>query len=163
MKRVNKNLVCYIVALTSTLILTSNLHAATLSIGSSSGSPGTKNISIPINLSSASGEKVCGFNFDLNYDSTKLSFKEVTLGSVAVGAGKSLSFSQPNQGTIRVVVVGLNQNVINEGTVLTFAFDVLKNALAGKAELNITKPSLSDPNGKALPVNIKDGELEVLQ
>jgi hypothetical protein len=163
MKKVNKNLICYIIVLTFTLLLTSNLNAATLTNGSESGSPGNKNISIPINLTSAPGEKVCGFNFDLNFDSTKLSFKEVALGSVATQVGKSLSYSQPNSNTIRVVVVGLNQNVIGDGTALNFTFDILNNAPAGKTELTITKPSLSDPNGKSLAVNVGGGALEVLR
>ena len=161
MKKVNKRLSCYVIALVSTLILISNLEAATLTVGSNSGSPGTKSISIPINLTSAAGEKVCGFNFDLNYDSAKLSFKEVTLGSATIEVGKSLSHSQPNSNTIRVVVVGFNQNVINDGTILTFTFDVLSKAPAGKTELTITKPSLSDPNGKGLGVKSSEGELQI--
>jgi len=163
MKNTKKNLVCCVIALSYILILTSNLNAATLTIGSSSGSPGNKNISVPISLTSAPGEQVCSFNFDLNFDAAKLSFKEVMLGSVAEGAGKSLSFSQPCSNTIRVVVVGLNQNVINDGTVLTFTFDILNNTPAGKTKLTITKPSISDPNGKALAVNIGGGVLEVLR
>jgi hypothetical protein len=160
--KVNKNSVCCITVLICTLLLTSTLKAATLTIGSASGSPG-KSISIPINLTSASGEKVCGFNFDLNYDAAKLSFKEVTLGYVAMDAGKSLSFSQPSSNTIRVVVVGLNQNVIGNGEVLNFTFDILRNAPVGKTELTITKASISDLNGKALRVDIESGVLEVLR
>jgi len=163
MKKAKKRLLCYVIALVSTLILASNLQAATLTIGSASSSPGTKNISIPMNLSSASGEKVCGFNFDLNFDAAKLSFKEVKLGSVAEGAGKSLSYSQPSSNIIRVVVVGLNQNVISDGEVLNFTFDILRNALVGKAELTIIKPSISDPNGKSLAVNVGSGEINVLK
>jgi len=149
--------------LVSTLILASNLQAATLTIGSASSSPGTKNIAIPINLTSVPGEKVCSFNFDLNFDASKLSFKEVTLGSAATQVGKSLSFSQPSSNTIRVVVVGLNQNVIRNGEVLTFTFNILRNAPAGKAEISITKASISDPNGKALPVSIAGGVVEILR
>ena len=161
MQKVNNRLLCYVIAFSCMIILTSNLNAATLTIGSASGLPG-KSISILINLTSAPNEKVCGFNFDLSYDAAKLSFKEVKLGSVAVDAGKSLSYSQPKPSTIRVVVVGLNQNVIGDGTVLTFTFDILNKALAGKAELTITKPSFSDPNGKPLAVNTSGGKLEVL-
>ena len=114
MKKVKKHLVCYIIALSCTLIFTSNLKAATLSVGSTSVSPGDKNISIPVNLTSSPEEKVCGFNFDLNFDTSRLSFKEVILSSVATEAGKSLSYSQPGSNTIRVVVIGLNQNVIRK-------------------------------------------------
>lgn len=158
MKRVKKNLVCYVIALSCTLILTYNLEAATLSIGSGSGSSGDKNISIPINLNSSPGEKVCSLNFDLNFDTSKLSFKEVTLGSVVTEAGKSLSYSQPNPGTVRVVVVGLNQNVIEDGKVLTFTFDILSDAPSGKAGLNISNLSISNPKGKLLSSSTKSGE-----
>ena len=163
MKKRKNNLVCCVIALTFTLLLTSTLNGATLTIGSSSGSPDTKNISIPMNLSSASGERVCGFNFDLNYDASKLSFKDVTLGSAATEVGKSLSYSQPSSNTVRIVVIGLNQNVIGNGEVLTFTFNVLNNAPVGKAELTITKPSISDPNGKSLAVNVGSGEINVLK
>lgn len=163
MKKVKKNLVCYLIALAFTLVLTSNLKAATLSVGSTSVSPGDKNISIPVDLTSLSGEKVCGFNFDLNFDTSILSFKEVTLGSVATDAGKSLSFNQPSSNTIRVVVIGLNQNVIGDGTVLNFTFDVFNKAPSGKAKLTITNPSISDPNGKQLVVNAVDGEVNIFK
>jgi len=163
MKKVEKNLVYCLIVLTCILILTSNLNAATLTIGSSSGSPGEKSVSIPINLTSAPGEKVCGFNFDLNLDATKLSFKEVTLGSVAADAGKSLSFSQPSSNTVRVIVVGLNQNVISDGIVLTFSFDILSSAPKGETELAISKASISDPNGKSLAVKTSEVELLVLR
>ena len=159
MKKVMKKLICCTIALTCTLILTSNLKAATLSVGSTSGSSGDKNISIPIGLTSTSGEKVCGLNFDLNFDTSRLSFKEVTLGSVATDAGKSLSFNQPSSNTIRVVVIGLNQNVIGDGKVLNFTFDILDKAPGGKAKLNIMDPSISDPKGKQLSVTVRDGEI----
>ena len=163
MQKAKKRLLCYVIALVSMLILASNLQAATLTIGSVSSSPGTKNISIPMNLSSASGERVCGFNFDLNYDASKLSFKDVTLGSAATEVGKSLSYSQPSSNTVRIVVIGLNQNVIGNGEVLTFTFNVLNNAPVGKAELTITKASISDPNGKSLAVKTSEVELLVLR
>jgi len=161
MKGEKKRLVYYIIAFSCTIILTSNLEAATLSVGSASGSPGDKNIAVPVGLTSTPGEKVCGFNFDLSFDTSRLSFKEVTLGSGAVDAGKSLSFSQPSSNTIRVIVVGLNQNVIDDGEVLTFTFDILDKASGGKAEITITKPSISDPKGKLLAVSTEDGELHV--
>ncbi len=154
-----KKLVCYIIVLSCTLILTSNLKAATLTIGSTSVSPGDKNISIPVDLTSASGEEVSGFNFDLNFDTSILSFKEVTLGNVATDAGKSLSFNQPSSNTIRALVIGLNQNIIGDGTVLNFTFDILDTVSGGKAKLSINKPSISDPKGKQLSVNTVDSAI----
>jgi len=163
MGKVVKKLVCCIIALSCTLILTSNLEAATLGVGSTSVSPGDKNISIPVDLTSTSGETVCGFNFDLNFDTSRLSFKEVTLGSVATDAGKSISFNQPSSNTIRVVVIGLNQNVIGDGKVLNFTFDIINKAASGKAKLTISKPSMSDPKGKQLSVSTEDGEVNIFK
>ena len=162
MNKIEKKLVGLIVALSCTLIVTSHLEAATLRVGSNSGSPGDKVISIPINLASAPGEEVSAFNFDIKFDISRLSFKEVTLGSVSEDADKSLSYSKPSSNIIRVVVIGLNQNVIDDGTVLTFTFDILDNASGGKAKLTINNQSISDPHGKLLPVNTKGGELDVL-
>jgi len=156
-----KNVLCFVITTTFALILSTNLQAATLSIGTASGSAIDKNISIPVELISAPGEQVSGFNFDLNYDSAKLSFKEVTLGSVAVDARKSLSFSQPSSNIVRVVVIGLNQNVIGDGTVLNFTFDILDKSSSGKVELTITKASISDPKGNQLSMTTEDGEIIV--
>ena len=161
MKMTKKKLVALIVALSCTLIVTSYLEAATLSVGSHSGSPGEKSISIPINLTSVTGEEVSAFNFDLKFDASRLSFREVTLGSVAEDAGKSLSHSQPKSNIVRVVVIGLNQNVIDDGTVLTFTFDILDNASRGKVKLIINNQSISDPRGKKLSVLPEGGEITV--
>ena len=161
MKRVRKRLVGFLIALSFIFILTSSLGAATFTVGSNTGSPGDKDISIPIDLSSEPGEEACSFNFDLIFDTSMLSFKKVTLGSVAVDAGKSLSYSQPSFNTIRVVVIGFNQKVISDGEVLTFTFDILDKAPRGKTKLTITKPSISDPKGKLLPANTDGGGLHI--
>ncbi len=161
MKKLEKKLVGLIVVLSCTLIFTSYLEAATLRVGSNSGSPGDKNISIPINLNSSPGEEVSAFNFGLKFDTSRLSFKEVTLGSVAEDSGKSLSHSKPGSNTIRLVVIGLNQNVIGDGTVLTCTFDIIDNAPSGKVKLTITNQSASDPGGNKLSVFTEGGEITV--
>lgn len=148
----------------SVVVLTCNLEAVTLTVGSNSGSPGEKNIPILINLSSAPGEEVCGFNLDLNFDTSRLSFKEVTIGPKAEEAGKLLlSFSQPYSDIVRIVVFGFSQNIIENGTVLNFTFDILSSAQSGKAGLIINNPAISDcdTNANLLPVTTKNGEIIV--
>jgi hypothetical protein len=154
--------VCYILILISNIVVfTCNLEAATLTAGSNSGVPGDKDIPIPINLSSSSSEDISGFNFDLNFDTSRLSFQEVTLGPKSAEAGKSLSTSRPSADVVRVIVIGFNQNIIENGTVLNFTFDILSSAPAGTAELNILDPSISDPQGKLLTVSTENGEIVV--
>jgi len=162
MKRNKKKFTYYLLILFSfAFTLTCNLEAATLTIGSGSGLPGAKNISIPINLTSAPSEKAGSFNLNLNFDISRLAFKTVALGPKAVEAGKSLSHSQPNPNIVRVIVIGFNQNVIGDGVVLNFTFDILDNAPPGKADLTITKPSVAEPDGKLLPVTVNNGSITV--
>ena len=161
-KRDKRKFVYYILILFfSIFALSCNLKAATLTVGSNSGLPGAKNILIPINLISAPGEKACSFNLDLNFDISRLAFKAVALGPKSVEAGKSLSHSLPDPNKVRVIVIGFNQNIIGDGVVLNFTFDILSNAPSGKAELTITKPSVSDPDGKLLPVTTNNGSITV--
>lgn len=162
MRRDKGKLIYYILLVSSSIVaLTCNLEAATLTVGSNSGAPGEKDILIPINLSSSSSEDVSGFNFDLNFGASRLSFREVTLGPKSTEAGKSLSTSRPSADVVRVIVIGFNQNIIENGVVLNFTFDILSSAPAGTAELNILDPSISDPQGKLLTVSTENGEIVV--
>ncbi len=164
MRRNKKIFIYYIlISLSYVFILTCNLEAATLTVGSDSGAPAEKNILIPIDLSSTPSEEVCSFNFDLRFDMSRVSFKGVTLGPKAEEAGKSLSFSQPYSDIVRIMVVGFNQNKIENGTVLNLTFDILNTAPSGKAELIITDPAISDcsPQADLLPVTTENGEIVV--
>ena len=161
MKEIMTKLASYIIALTCTLITTVNLEAATLTVGSNAGSPGEKDIPIPIDLSSTPSEEVAGFNFDLKFDTSRLSFQEVTIGPKAKEASKSLTYIQRSSNVIRTIVVGFNQNIIENGTVLNFTFDILDSAPNGEAELIIIDPSISDPAGKLLSVTTENGEIIV--
>ena len=80
-------------------------------MGSGSGEP-EDTVIIPISLSSSGGEEVCGLNLDLDFDTTRLSFQSIVLGEKAQEAGKSLSSSQPEEGVVRALVIGFNQNAI---------------------------------------------------
>ena len=161
MIKIKKKWSGWAVVLLFTFIFTSQLKAATLSVGSTSGSPGDKDVSIPVELRSTPGEKVCGFNFDLNFDTSKLLFKEVSLGPVAKAAGKSLLYSQPDSSIVRVLVTAINRNVIENGTVLNFYFDIMNSAAEGKAALAITDPFITDPKAHLLPVTIENGEIVI--
>jgi len=160
MKQLKKNLVSCIIAFTFILILTSTLDAATLIVGSASGSPGDKGILIPVDLSAEPGEAVSSFSLKLNFDISRLSFKEVTLGPKAAEAGKSLS-SNPETNKVSIRVIGANQNIIENGTVLNFTFDILPKAPIGKAEITIIRPSITDMGAKSLPANAVDGSITV--
>ena len=60
------------------------------------------------------------FNFDINYDS-KLSSPKVSIGSAASGANKTLISKDKNE-SIRVIVYGINDNIIKDGPVVEVTF-----------------------------------------
>jgi len=152
---------CSILILTLSLLIINQLEAATFTVGSSSGLPGQTDVLIPIDLNSGSGEEVAAFNFDLNFDTLRLSFKAVTLGQVAIDAEKMLAHSTPSPNRVRVIVYGLNQNVIADGTVLNFTFDILSASPCGDAQLNITNVAIADPNANSIPATIVPGKIFV--
>ena len=110
-----------------------SLEAATLSVGSGAGEP-EDTVVVPISLSSSVGEEVCGLNLDLHYDISRLTFESIALGEKAQEAGKSLSSSQPDEGVVRALVIGFNQNwtlaslgplrlgAATDGSVITLGF-----------------------------------------
>ena len=142
-------------------VLRCNLEAATFTVGSNSGLPGDKDIPIPIVLISDTGDEVCSFNFDLNFDTSRLSFTNVALGQAALDADKDIGYSNPSPGTIRVIVYELNQNIIADGTVLNFTFDILTTAQSGIAALTISDEAVADPQADPVPATVVPGEIEV--
>ncbi len=150
-----------LVAFSFIFVLRCNLEAATFTVGSNSGLPGDNGIPIPIDLSSEAGEEVVAFNFDLNFDTSRLSFTNVALGQAADNADKDLDYSNPSPGTIRVIVYAINQNVIADGTVLNFIFDILTTAPSGSAALTISDEAVADPQADPVPAATVPGEIEV--
>ncbi len=154
--------------LAAMLLLLSPLKAgaqtpeALLSVGSGSGLPGATGISVPVSLVSTGGAQVAGLNFDLSFDSSRLAVGNVTIGSAASGAGKSLSWSQPAANRIRVIIVGFNASAIPDGTVANVIFNVLGGAAAGTTTLALSSMAASDSGGTPVPVNGSDGSFEVL-
>ena len=83
------------------------------------------------------------------------------MGQAAIDADKDLDYSNPSPGTIRVIVHGLNQNVIEDGTVLNFTFDIFNNPPCGSAALTITDEAVSDPYANPVPATTIPGEIFV--
>lgn len=134
--------------------------SATLSCGSGSGMAGDTGISIPVSLSSSAGTQVSGLNFDLNFDSSRLSVSSVSKGS-AVPATKTLSFSFPAAGKVRVIIFGLDQTAIPNGTVASIVFNVNPSASEDIYKLTLVNAAASDPGGDGVSLNLSNGSITV--
>lgn len=142
---------------------------AVLSVASGSGLPGATGVSIPVSLTSQGGAHVAGLNFDLNFDASRVEVPTgtcngiaVALGSAAASADKSISCSHPSSSSVRVIIFGLNTNVISDGPVAVVTFDVLAGAAPGTFALTLSNWAASDPDGQGVPVTTSDGSFTVL-
>lgn len=141
------------------LALCGTVQAATLSVGQASGTAGDLGITLPISLASAAGESVSGIQFDLLFDSSVLSVSQVATGAAADAAGKSASYSVVASGQIRVIIAGLNQNVIGDGVVATASLGIATSAATSTQEVSFSGALLASPSGQAVTVTTQNGSI----
>jgi hypothetical protein len=162
MKRMIGILILLAVCLTPLSVLAAPpASGALLTAGQATGNPGTMGVVVPITLETAVGEGVAALNFDLQYDQTKLSVADVTLGAAAQAADKIVASSLPATGTVRVIVYGVNQNVIGDGVVANVVFDVSASATAGSVPLDFTDAVAASPEATAVELQTAAGSIEI--
>ena len=105
--------------------------------------------------------QVAALNFDLSYDENQLTVADVTIGAAAASAGKSVTWLLPSTGIVRVVVSGVNQNVIGDGAVANVLFHVLSSAVQGSHTLVVGNVVASDPSGGGITVSSTNGSFSV--
>lgn len=134
---------------------------AVLSVGSGSGHPGQSGVDVTVSLASQGGAQVAGLNFDLSFDSSRVSVASVRIGSAAAAAEKTLSWSGPTSNPIRVMIFGVNLKVIGDGPVAVVTFDVLAQATPGTFALALSNAAATDPAGNKVDVTTTDGSFTV--
>lgn len=150
-----------IIVVTLFLVFCAGLsHAATITVGTDSASPGAQNVILPVNLVSGTGEDVSGLNMDIGYDTSKVTFKGVTTGQAALDAGKTVSSSSPQSGTIRIIVFGLNQTRIADGIIANISFDI-QSGISGAITLTVSKAAASAPDATSVPLSTVAGSITI--
>src|SRR5262249_17170689 len=140
--------------LTATGLSSNNLLAAELSIPTVVASGGdTIRASI---LYSSQGAAVAALQFDLEYDPQVLDIRAAISGPAAA-AGKDLAMAVLPNGHIRFVILGLNQNVITDGSVIDLTIHVNPHSQVGHSKLDGLHPVTSSATGEALPIKVVSG------
>jgi len=156
------SLICWVtLVLLSTIAVTNESLAATVTVATGTYIPGQTEVALPVSLDSAAGEEVCAAQFDLLFNSSVLTMQGVTAGSAATAAGKQLSSSTISPGRIRVIVAGLNQNVIGDGVIATVRFAVVSGTPGGIQPVTLSGVLLSDPDGVAVPSSGVSGGINI--
>jgi Cohesin domain/PEP-CTERM motif len=102
----------------------------------------------------AQGAQVVALQFDLLYDPGFLSITQFTAGSADVAAGKMLAFNTLLPGDSRVVIFGLNQNVIGDGGVADLQIQVSSSAPVGPYTLLLSNAEAVDANANPVPITV---------
>lgn len=151
-----------VMLLSMPLSVSAQSDSANLSVGSGSGLPGASGITIPVSLASQGGTEVTGLNFDLNFDANQLTVQNVSAGSAASSANKSVSWASPSSGAVRVIVFGLNQTPIPNGTVATVTFNVKSSTSPGNSALSLSGATATDSDGGGISLSLSGGFFTVL-
>ncbi len=134
-------------AILSIVIIHVVTFGATLTGGQTATQPGVTGIVVPVALSAADGEEPSALGFDLTFDETWLTPVNMTAGPSAIAANKSVGWYSLSPSAVRVLVSGLNQNVIPDGDVVLASFDVASGVTAISLTVAVVNTSVSDPFG----------------
>jgi uncharacterized protein (TIGR03437 family) len=123
-----------------------------------SGAPGASNLGQVTFASQASS--VSGVQFDVQYDNSALSLL-ATAGDPTRTAGKILSAVDLAPNKKRYLIVGLNQNLIPDGTLINLFVNISPTAPIGTYSLSISNLWGTDPVGNAVAVTGSNGTMTV--
>ena len=133
--------------LTSTTLL--RAQSSLIDVGSAAGSAGT-NVQVPVYLESTGGAQPAGLQVDVAFDASVLTFVQSSTGSAATAAGKSATSNTLPSGNLRILVAGLNQNVIANGVVALLEFQVSAAAPIATTALVASNVVSSNPQAQTI-------------
>ena len=108
----------------------------------------------------AQSNPASGVQFDVQYDNSALSLV-ATLGDAAKTSGKSLYAVDLASDKKRFLIVGLNQNLIPNGTLINLFVNISLTAPSATYALTLSNVYGTDPRGNAIPVTGSDGSMTV--
>ena len=151
--RVRRPLLCSLLLATASAVV---LPAADLSIPPTYGSAGAT-VTAPVQYR-AEKASIAALQFDLLFDSNVMSIS-ATVGSAAAAAGKTAASNLLAPGVLRVIVFGINQNVIGNGSVVDLAITLNPNARRGAYSLDFQNVVGASPNAQEVPIGARSGTI----
>jgi hypothetical protein len=119
-------------------------NSSQISLGNQSAAPGS-GILLPVTFVS-DGAAISGLQFDLEYDHTAMTLAP-TLGDAPRQSGKCMYTADLASNRMRILIVGLNQNRIADGTLVNLVVNVSVSAPQGSYPLKISEIVGTGPNG----------------
>ncbi|MCX8065518.1 MAG: hypothetical protein N3G21_10155 [Candidatus Hydrogenedentes bacterium] len=142
------------------LVVQLDSFSADLIVGSVSLKQGEKIVVLPVDIKVKPGEKVSGVQFDITMP-FEFSVKEARLGESAQKANKMCTYNKINSYTCRVIVAGLNRDVLDEGTLVFIKFELTDIPTGGKHRIKLSNVVLADPDGNSVVCVVQPGGIVV--
>lgn len=106
------------------------------------------------------GQALSAVQCDISYQDQALVFS-VSPGGALASAGKSIWTANPQPGLERILIVGLNQNVVADGVLATLSVEMNAGPAPGVYTLGLTNALASDPRGGPVSLSTSDGGVVV--
>lgn len=107
----------------------------TIKVNSVSAYPGDK-VDVKIDISNNPG--IISMLIKVEYDAENLTLTKITNGTTLPGPQHNVNQLSKNPVTINFADDTASENIISNGTIVTFSFDVKENAEIGKADVKVT-------------------------
>ena len=133
--------------------------AVTLTVENTTAAAGAT-VDVPVTLTATTAPS--GFQYDLAYDNSKLTFVQAKQGDQTKSANKDISTNALSSSSLRVLAAGLNQGLIGNGTVVLMNFRLNSGFSSGTASLTCSNAQSTDANSRAItPTTCQSGTLTV--
>ena len=130
---------------------------AVVSLGEASGGAGAEVI-VSVKLLS-NPENVAAMNFTVQFDAEKLDFVSAAAAEMLTRAGKEIKANPPGKGCLKIVIYGMNTNVIPNGTIAEITFAVKSDVKKDSVLLDLH--SLVAYSGDCRPVDSREIDASV--
>lgn len=132
----------------------SNKEGAVATLGLYYGNVSSGQIDVYVDLD-PSQEEISAIQLDINFDSSIVDFKSVEISATAKEADKTLAFNEVESGLVRVIIYGINQNLLPKGSVARFTFDLLVYPwTTQKPNFILDGVVASSPQAESVPLSI---------
>ncbi len=120
-------------------------------------------LDVAVVLKNSDTSKVSALEFVLKYDNTIFTGPKIKETAVLREAQKEASFEiSAQEGALKVVIFGLNQNSIKDGKVLEASFKIKPEARPAKALLMLDRAVAATPEAQAIEIKAKGKSINII-
>ncbi len=116
-------------------------------------------IAVPVEFTPDALAGTAGLQFDLRYDPAQFQVESIAAEYSAVQSAKGVSWSEPAPGQLRVLIAGMNQTVMPQGTVAS-VYLIPMSASRDSEPCGFTAGIASGPFGEDVPLAVPMAQKE---